>query len=58
MRSMLKIDTFKTFDKVSHVYENFVKTFMFFTVEIDLGINIGYFMYSINSRKKFMIDLI
>lgn len=58
MRSMLKIDTFKTFDKVSYVYENFVKTFMFFMFEIDLGINIGYFMYSINSRKKFMIDLI
>lgn len=58
MRSMLKIDTFKTFDKVSHVYENFVKIFMFFMFEIDLGINIGYFMYSINSSKKFMIDLI
>lgn len=58
MRSMLKIDTFKTFDKVSHVYENFVKNCMFFMFETDLGINIGYFMYSINSRKKFMIDLI
>lgn len=50
MRSMLKIDTFKTFDKVSHVYENFVKTFMFFMFEIDLGINIGYFMYSIKKE--------
>lgn len=58
MRSMLKIDTFKTFDKVSHVYENFVKTFMFFMFKIDLGIIIGYYMYSVNSRKKFMIDLI
>lgn len=58
MRSMLKIDTFKTFDKVSHVYENCVKTFMFVMFEIDLGIHIGYYMYSINSRKKFMIDLI
>lgn len=58
MRSMLKIDTFKTFDKVSHVYENFVKTFMFFMFKIDLNINTGYYMYSINSRKKFMIDLI
>lgn len=58
MRSMLKIDTFKRYDKVSHVYENFVKTFMFFMFKIDLGITIGYYMYSINSRKKFMIDLI
>lgn len=58
MRSKLKIDTFKTYDKVSHVHENFVKTFMFFMFKIDLGINIGYYMYSINSRKKFMIDLI
>lgn len=31
---------------------------MFFMFKIDLGINIGYYMYSINSRKKFMIDLI
>lgn len=58
MRSMLNIDTFKRYDKVSHVYENFVKTFMFFMFKIDLGITIGYYMYSINSRKKFMIDLI
>lgn len=55
---MLKIDIFKIFDKVSYVYENFVKIFMFFMFEIDLGINIGYFMYFINLRKKFMIDLI
>lgn len=27
MRSKLKIDTFKKYDKVSHVYENFVKNF-------------------------------
>lgn len=57
MRSMLKIDTFETFDKVSHVYENFVKTFKFM-FKIELGLNLGYYMYSINSRKKFMIDLI
>lgn len=55
---MLKIDTFKTFDKVRHVYDNFVKTFMFFVFKTDLGLKLGYYMYSINSRKKFMIDLI
>lgn len=55
---MLKIDIFKIFDKVSYVYENCVKIFMFVMFEIDLGINIGYYMYFINLRKKFMIDLI
>lgn len=58
MRSTLKIDTFKTFDKVRHVYDNFVKTFMLFMFKIGLGLKLGYYMYSINSRKKFMIDLI
>lgn len=55
---MLKIDIFKIFDKVSYVYENFVKIFMFFMFKIDLNINIGYYMYFINLRKRFMIDLI
>lgn len=55
---MLKIDIFKRYDKVSYVYENFVKIFMFFMFKIDLGIIIGYYMYFINLRKKFMIDLI
>lgn len=54
MRSVLKIDTSKIFDKDSHVYENFVKTFMFFMFKIDLGLKLGYYMYSINLRKKFM----
>lgn len=46
------VQSFKTFDKVSHVYENFVKMFMFFMFEIDLGINIGYFMYSYQFKKE------
>lgn len=55
---MLKIDIFKIFDKVRYVYDNFVKIFMFFMFKIGLGLKLGYYMYFINLRKKFMIDLI